>query len=227
MNLWRLIGKECITAAHGHCRRTIGDHGDILPCVSRHFEMFAFYNICRLAVLPLSQWPSSRSRETFSRSILYKKTSQWVCEQFLPVILQIMILYTACLGSSICQITAGQVETQFSLSLTSSLTSTGAQLSQLQGRNNDRQSYSQDFYFFLPKGIFTCRVPDGDVRKFLRGDSDAFWSNIKFSPFSKPGCFSHNDNVFVNIKRIREAVFFNDMGFTVCAVSAFTVSTCA
>lgn len=81
-------------------------------------------------------------------------------------------------------------------------------------------------YLFF-KAISTCCVPDGDISEFLWGDCDAFWSNIKFDPFSKPGCFPHNNNVFVKIKRIWEAVFFNDMGFITCAVLAFTVSTCA
>lgn len=73
------IWKWCIRSVHGHYQRTIGDHGDVVQCVPGHFEMFTFYDIRRLAVLPLSQWPSPCSQKTFSRSILWK-TSQWVWE---------------------------------------------------------------------------------------------------------------------------------------------------
>lgn len=131
-----LIWTWYISPVHGHSERTIGNHSNVVQCVPQHFQMFTFHNICRHAVLPLSQWPSSCSGKTFSRAILWI-ISQYVHEQFFSVMSQIIIIsYPACrgLGSSICQITTGQVALQFSLSFTLSFTSTGAQLSQLQGQ---------------------------------------------------------------------------------------------
>lgn len=215
---------------HGHHEHTIGDYSDIVQCVPRHLQMFTFYNICRLAVLPLSQWPSSCSGKTFSRAILHK-ISQYVHEEFFPIVSQKMIIISspACrgLGSSICQITAGQVAAQFSLNFTLSFTSTGAQLSQLQGSDMLKVTVPLKKYLFL-KDISVCFLPDRDICEFFWSNCDAFCSKIKCSPFSEPRCFPHNDNIFENIKRIWEAAFFNDMGFIICAVSAFTpVSTCA
>lgn len=77
---------------HGHPKRTIGNHSNVVQCVPRHFQMFTFYNICRHAVLPLSQWPSSCSGKTFSRAIL-RIISQYVHEQFFSVMSQIIIIH--------------------------------------------------------------------------------------------------------------------------------------
>lgn len=85
----------------------------------------------------------------------------------------IMISDPAFLGSSMCQITAGQVAAQFNLSSTLWLASTGGQLSQLQGRTFYKKSdfFSRNLYF---SRVFPRAVPDGDVSEFLWGDCDAF-----------------------------------------------------
>lgn len=130
------------------------------------------------------------------------------------------------LGSSICQVTSGQVFAQLSLSLRLSFMLTGEQLSQLQKQKCWKKCCPSKTVFspiFLYDG---CHLPDGDICKFFWSNCDALWSKIKLNPFSKPGSFPHSHGIFENIKRIWEAIFFNDMAFTICFVLAFTVSSC-